>query len=61
MSGKERNPGFIEKTARFSKRLDVIQIGGGFLIGGPIGFALIASGGITYYIANRVEKRVKKQ
>jgi energy-converting hydrogenase Eha subunit G len=61
MAGKEGSPGFVEKAARLSKGFDVIMIAGGVLMGGPAGLALIASGGITYYIADRVEKRGKRQ
>jgi len=61
MSGVERSPGIIEKTANISKKLDVIQMGSGIVIGGPLGFVLFSSGGLTYLIAHKVEQRQKRK
>jgi hypothetical protein len=57
----ERNPGYIERAASFSQKVDIVQIAGGMLlIGTPIGPPLVLFGGATYVLAEGVKRRARK-
>jgi len=59
MANPERST--VERVARISKVTDIIQAVFGLIIGGEVGLAIILVSGATYVIADRVEKRSRKQ
>ena len=55
---------FTEKLTKWSKRIDVIQIGGGLVISifnAAVGWVIIFGSAVTYLAADKLEKRLKKK
>ncbi len=59
MTNSERRS-IVESAAAFSKKLDIIGIAGGLVIGGQTGAAIALTCGLTYILADIVESRSRK-
>lgn len=60
MSRVEGGLSTTEKITRISKVSDIIGVAYGLVIGGLAGFSLVFLSASTYYLADKIEKRVKK-